>query len=164
MLDQDKLEDTREAEVDELLMHMSLAEDGQVGHMITVMPKLTIQNAHFGVTSFVWQTPSPSIVENLQRRAARVNRDTSRHAQTAEEHDEWTSINVPPREATQGIWATEDDAPGENEDTGVLKANSEMLQSWTARKLPSQAFQSKVDLQSRTISSSWTMARRLQVS
>jgi hypothetical protein len=30
MSEQDKLEDTREAEVDELLMHMSLAEDGQV--------------------------------------------------------------------------------------------------------------------------------------
>jgi hypothetical protein len=63
-------------------------------------------------------------------------RDSTRNAANTEEHDEWTSVAFPPREATQGIWATEDDVSGKaNEDTGVLKANSEMLQSWTARKL-----------------------------
>ncbi|ORY23135.1 fungal-specific transcription factor domain-domain-containing protein [Naematelia encephala] len=47
-------EGERTEEIDDLLMHMSLADDGQRGH--------------FGLTSFLWQTPSESVVERLQRR------------------------------------------------------------------------------------------------
>ena len=49
------------------------------------------------------------------------------------EHEGWTSVSRPPRETIQGVWATEDVVPADEDDAHVLKANAEMLNSWTTR-------------------------------
>jgi hypothetical protein len=103
---------------------------------------IDVQNAHFGVTSFVWQTPSAAVVEKLQQRASKKADHAAMRAPSAadmvrmEEHEGWTSVISPPRETMQGVWATEDVVySGEEEiEMGVLKANSGMLDSWMARE------------------------------
>lgn len=100
-------------DVDELLMHMSLAEDGQ--------------NGHFGVTSLFYQTPSESVVERLQRRSARLQTSPSEHRSSPP----WP---LSKRGEDDDIWVTEDRSLESEEEGGILRANASMLSGWESCK------------------------------
>ncbi|WWC64904.1 uncharacterized protein I303_107518 [Kwoniella dejecticola CBS 10117] len=117
-------EDTAEgnSEVDELLMHMSLAEDGQ--------------NGHFGVTSLFYQTPSESVVEKLQRRLSRSqssNRSGLQRPLTYQQEGTRLAIDRGQRKNSDDeIWATDEQSisTGPEDEAGILKANASMLGGW----------------------------------
>ncbi|WVW86490.1 hypothetical protein I302_108538 [Kwoniella bestiolae CBS 10118] len=111
-------------DVDELLMHMSLADDGQ--------------NGHFGVTSLFYQTPSESVVEKLQRRLSRSQGAARKVMQRSGSYETQGSVGVPlgrpgrRRDSIDEIWATDENSTstGPEDEAGILKGNASMLGGW----------------------------------
>ncbi|WWC92012.1 uncharacterized protein L201_006966 [Kwoniella dendrophila CBS 6074] len=113
----------RRSEVDELLMHMSLADDGQ--------------NGHFGATSLFYQTPSESVVEKLQRRLSRSQgsqRSPLYRSSSYQNDQNLTSLITRQnrRDSEDEFWATEEQSisTGPDDEIGILKANASMLGGW----------------------------------
>ncbi|WWC95058.1 hypothetical protein V866_001910 [Kwoniella sp. B9012] len=110
-------------EVDELLMHMSLADDGQ--------------NGHFGVTSLFYQTPSDSVVERLQRRLSKsqaITRNTLQRSNSYQNEGQSKSSlgQSHRRDSDDEIWATDENSTttGPEDEAGILKGNASMLGGW----------------------------------
>lgn len=106
-------------EVDELLMQMSVGDDGQVSYRDEHANK---QNGHFGMTSFLWQTPSASVLERLQRS------ETERLA---------VETSPSGAKADGEVWATDEIPSEHSKEAGLLRANASMLSNWENREDPS---------------------------
>ncbi|WVR09351.1 hypothetical protein IAU60_006417 [Kwoniella sp. DSM 27419] len=108
------------ADMDELLMHMSLADNGQ--------------NGHFGITSLFYQTPSDSVVQRLQRRlsksATRQGGQRAESSQTVTTQGRYRPELPVHSDESDEVWATDDNRMSALDDAGILKANASMLGGW----------------------------------
>ncbi|KAI9637764.1 uncharacterized protein MKK02DRAFT_42136 [Dioszegia hungarica] len=106
-------------QIDELLMQMSIADDGQ--------------NGHYGLTSFVWQTPSADVLERLKDRIQQQE-DAQAHASPVEQQQAKPQDLAVPADRNGEVWVTDgrvgpDGAPDPNE-AGSLRATAVMLKNW----------------------------------
>lgn len=117
MQEEETAEDTNyvHGELDDLLMHMSIAEDGLV-RSPSRCHRSDNQNAHFGPTSFHWQTPSANTVARLQRQLAQEP-----HVDITRPHrDQWATDTVSLKPLLGG----------EREEAELLRSNGSMLNGW----------------------------------
>lgn len=122
-------------EIDEMLMQMSLAEDGQV-RRARGRSAADRQNGHFGITSLVWQSPSPALVERLQEGLSRSKQQggPSDVGVRIDEAAMGDTSNFGGAEGDREIWATSDALEPETEEENALKANSAMIGGWETRE------------------------------
>lgn len=128
-------EKPREGEVDELLMHMSLADNGQLSCTLyfgnawldNVINCHVRQNGHFGGASLFWDPPPDAVAQRLRHRAHKDSEASGLSGTGASPRD--PSVTSQMDDIAANLVESNDGRSNAHE-AGILKMNVAMIQGW----------------------------------